>query len=283
MSISLKTMYANEIIESMADTLKDKNFMGLYKKAGDYEPPPLHDPAKANVPTRISDQELFNIARKYLGYQGSLIEFLSDPVAKQKAESYAKANVQNSEDSSSDTQTLLEQFNVDFNTSTVDLPTANEPKDNVEEIKRKYQEATKARGEQAQRDTRGVTVSESQMPQGFVPAQRNMADDVALAFTMKNLAKLAGALDVNGYAGLANIVDGTMNKIASLINKKAFEMGIESIEEDKQEDTIAKAHELLDSGDYDKLIDLISKLQGTVANFDDLYSAFGAKPVSEEE
>jgi hypothetical protein len=111
----------------------------------------------------------------------------------------------------------------------------------------------------------------------------NKADDVALAYTIKNLTKLANALDVNGYAGLANILDGTLNKISSLISKKAFDMGIESIEEDKRGGAVNEIKALLDSGDYAKALSLLSELEGSAADFSDLYSSFAAKVQSEEE
>lgn len=269
MSISLKTSNANEILESMVDTLNDSNFIGLYKKAEEIGG--LREHKSPSIPTQPGMQELYNIAKKYLGYKGSddkvndFIEFSNDKIAQDKAKEYAKTHLQKVDDP------LLNQFVIDEGISTVDIkPPQYDPStmkhtpENVALIKEKLK--------QLKDEQNKNTLSQVKKVVG--PA--NMADDVALAYTIKNLTKLANALDVNGYAGLANIVDKTISKVSSILNKKAMETGFESFDEEKKEE-LDKVKELLDMGDYSGAMMLIGKLGGVVEDVGDLGSSIEPK------
>lgn len=204
MSISLKTTNANEILESMVETLNDKEFVGLYKKAEEIGG--LREHKSPTIKTQPSMQELYNIAKKYLGYKGSddkvndFIEFSNDKLSQDRAKEYSKTHLQSAED------TLLEQL-----ADGVDPSTMEYSPENVEAIKEKLrlakEEQEKKVLEQGKEIAQNVPVAENKL---------NKADDVALAYTIKNLTKLANALDVNGYANLANVVDEAIEKAASL-------------------------------------------------------------------
>ena len=195
-------MNANEILESMADTLNDKEFVNLYKKADFGDLRPHKSPS---IPLEISMQELYNIAKTYLGYKGSddkvndFIEFQADKVAQQRAKEYAKQHLQKADDQ----DTLLEQ-----NAEGIDPSTMEYSPEEVKAMKEKLQKEI---------DEKAMEEARSSMSE--IPVAQNTfskADDVALAYTIKNLTKLANALDVNGYSGLANVVDEAINKAASL-------------------------------------------------------------------
>lgn len=134
----------------------------------------------------------------------------------------------------------------------------------------------------------GVTQEKKDQAAGYAknlnvpePPVVNNADSVAVAYTIKSLTKLANALDVNGYGGLANIVDNTMKKISSLLYKKAMDGEVADVDSEKKE-ALDKIKELVDSGDYASALELAGTLGVNVDNFSDLSSTFSSESAPEE-
>ncbi len=275
MSISLKVQHANEIAESMSKTLGSKEFSGLFKSAQETEDvqeasdPPELPPRKPAVPkTAPSMQTLYNVAVKHLGFVGTLKDFEADSEAQRKAREWLAKNEQNAAD--------------DVKTSA----TGPARKPEIEKMKTKLEEAKKHQLEQAKKSFEAVLKQIEQQKPADLPGffgKESKADDVVLAWTIKNLTKVANALDVNGYTGVANVIDSTINKLAKKRSflKEAFEMGVESVEPDKQH-LIEKAKSLIDEGDFSGAIELLSGMTGFVGNLSDLELDY-SEEVSEEE
>lgn len=274
MSISLKIQHANEIAESMSETLKSKEFSGLFKSAQEIEgvqeasDPPELPPRKPVVPkTAPSMQTLYNVAVKHLGFVGTLKDFEADSEAQRRARVWLAKNEQNASD---------------INTSA----TGAARKAEIEKMKAKLEEAKKYQLEQAKKSFEDVLKQIDQQKTVDLSSflgKESKADDVVLAWTIKNLTKVANALDVNGYTGVANVIDGTINKLAKKQSflKAAFEMGVESVEPDKKH-LIEKAKSLIDEGNFSEAIELLSGMTGFVGDLSDLELDY-SEEVSEEE
>jgi hypothetical protein len=313
MSISVKVQFANEIAESMSETLGNKEFSGLFKSAGDPGELPMREHKSISpssrpdsqvllqiaqklgykgttqreldsdvtwknkaldyynkthsqnleepdvslrehkgpsVATRLEDPGLWAMAKKYLGYSKTQREFLSDFAAKKQAREYLAEHP----------EVAKEYVNVQNN-------------NDAELMRKRLEEENKRKLEDAKKDLedtiKGIPTPKNPLAPTSPSAE---ADAVVVSWTIKNLSKVANALDVNGYAGVANIIDGTIKRIAAKnpLLKEAMDTGIESVEPDKRH-LVEEAKRLMDEGDFSGAMKALSELAdfiGEIPNLD---------------
>ena len=187
MSISLKIQNANEILEAMAETLQSEEFKGLYKKAADEAPlksEPAHVvPQTSTKPdsTEQKNQKYNSIAQKL--FNKVIGELTKEQMAQVKAQ-YKKMHPQSADDD------VVQNV------------------DDKEETKKLYDEAEKKKKEDEAKKAKEYG---KDIP---APPKSPSADDAVIAYTIQHLTKIANALDSNGYAGLANVIDETIDKVA---------------------------------------------------------------------
>jgi len=178
MSISVKNSYANEIAESMIETLGNEEFTSLFKKA-DLDPlgVDLGDTSKPSVPVAPVKPLTPKIMPK-LDRKPGLSPFTPapkpvkiDPVA---GKPYDKGAT----------------FKADDDQMVQDSKYHEECHENHED----NQECDSV-------DKSGMAVDDNVV--------------AAVDFTISHLTKIASALDNNGFAGLANIIDETIKRVAA--------------------------------------------------------------------
>jgi hypothetical protein len=255
MSISLKVQNANEIAESMVGMLKSEEFSKMYKKAGELPPlPELGDrkPSNVQTSTKLNQPQADKIALiKALNriYKGKIKPISEDKDADlstvtPKMNQYAGEAMKVVKQKYNTTLDLIKDVNT-YNQimaevnkkmtgiapgggtlATTGVQGAEDPycmESNAEttlldelsqdaaDSKKKEEAAGYAKNLNIPQPPKGPGVTEEKK----TPVA-SKADDVVIAYAIKGLSKISNALDVNGYAGLANVIDEAMQKVASL-------------------------------------------------------------------
>lgn len=192
MSISIKnSVYAEEILEAMANTLNDKEFSAMYKTAEDKEC--MEQDADPSNVEEIGEE---------LGLGG--------PAPKPGEAQYGKEGEKTLQ-IKPETKLAPKKPLVPGIKSKVD------PWGRPKSIEYKAEDCEECS------DCADCVDAEDAPPEGPVgpgaeKALQHVDDpkvEAAINFTIQHLTKIANALDNNGYAGLANIIDEAMEKVAA--------------------------------------------------------------------
>jgi hypothetical protein len=236
MSISVKNSYANEIAESMIETLGNEEFTRLFKKAAELPDvdtvAPLGDPKPAPVQTKVDPQEELN--QKFIRSVVFLLKKTAPTNPGVKIEQFTTEPERRMVRKYIDI--AKELYGID------DLSKLN-PQTQLPKIKAVYQQRlNQAPKTEVISDTSlfadDQMVQDSKDPEechenhednqecDSVDKSGMAVDDnvvAAVDFTISHLTKIASALDNNGFAGLANIIDETIKSVAGKkkINKSA--------------------------------------------------------------
>jgi hypothetical protein len=193
MSISIKNVYAEEILEAMANTLGDKEFTSMYKTASEKEEECVEQDADPSDVSEIGEE---------LGLDKSVV-MPGDVQYRKEGDKVPHVKP----------ETKLAPKK----------PLVPGVKSKVDPWGRQKGVEYKAEDCEECSDCADCDEAQDVPPEGPVGpgAEKALqhADDpkveAAINFTLKHLTKIANALDNNGYSGLANMIDETIERLAA--------------------------------------------------------------------
>ena len=208
MSISVKNSNANELAESMSEILSNEEFTSMFKKAEDlgaeFDPFATAKPTQTtgadfigNVPVMGKDSKVIAslpVNKPMFGPQSLLpTDFDLFQIAL-KSNGYKKSLTDFGKD------TVAQKTAIDYW-----LKTQHKADDQAaEDHEECHEEKHKDHEDKQECDA---------IERGSVAADDNVV--AAVDFAITHLTKIAAALDNNGFAGLANIIDETIKRVAA--------------------------------------------------------------------